>query len=139
MVGRILFCAFAALAVCGAFAATPIRFGTWNIRLASMDRWEKDPKFPKWEERMPHVTDLVKAKGFDLMGLQEVATPQAEFIRGSWLSGVEIENVRVTGVEGPLVRLWNAESARPVVKAAKVTGVGTDVVPATGPWDVRGI
>ena len=64
-----------------ALCATPIRFGTWNIRLATMDKWEKDPRFPKWEARMPHVTGLIKDKGFDLMGLQEVCTQQADFIR----------------------------------------------------------
>ena len=61
--------------------ATPIRLGSWNIRLATMDNWEKDPRFPKWEARMPHVTGLIEEKGFDLMGLQEVCTQQADFIR----------------------------------------------------------
>ena len=67
--------------VSASFVVTPIRLGSWNIRLATMDKWEKNPRFPKWEARMPHVTGLIKEKGFDLMGLQEVCTPQAEFIR----------------------------------------------------------
>ena len=46
-----------------------------------MDKWEKDPRFPKWEARMPRVTGLIEEKGFDLMGLQEVGGPQTEFIR----------------------------------------------------------
>ena len=66
-------------------------------------------------------------------------TPQPEFIRGSFISSVELENVRVTGVNGPLVRLWNAEALRPAVKTVNVTGVGDDVVTATTPWSVRGI
>lgn len=72
------------MAVCLAAAsafATPIRLGSWNIRLATMDKWEKDPRFPKWEARMPHVTGLIEEKGFDLMGLQEVCSQQADFIR----------------------------------------------------------
>ena len=64
-----------------ALNATPIRFGTWNIRLSSMDKWEKDPRFPKWEARMPRVMGLIEEKGFDLMGLQEVGGPQTVFIR----------------------------------------------------------
>ena len=44
-----------------ALCATPIRFGTWNIRLATMDNWEKDPRFQKWEARM---TDRVDGRKF---------------------------------------------------------------------------
>lgn len=65
--------------------------------------------------------------------------PQPEFIRGSFISSVELENVSVTGVSGPLVRLWNADVLRPMVKTKNVTGVGDDVVSAAAPWPVRGI
>lgn len=74
------FFAAACLAATSAIA-TPIRLGSWNIRLATMDKWEKNPRFPKWEARMPHVTGLIEEKGFDLMGLQEVCSQQADFIR----------------------------------------------------------
>ena len=70
-----------------ALNATPIRFGTWNIRLSSMDKWEKDPRFPKWEARMPRVTGLIEEKGFDLLGLQEVGGPQTVFIRKAMRPG----------------------------------------------------
>ena len=56
-----------------ALNATPIRFGTWNIRLSSMDKWEKDPRFPKWEARMPCVMGLIEEKGFDLMAMKTTA------------------------------------------------------------------
>lgn len=49
-----------------------------------MDKWEKDPRFPKWEARMPRVTGLIEEKGFDLMGLQEVCSGQADFIRSAF-------------------------------------------------------
>lgn len=91
--------------------ATPIRLGTWNIRLASMDKWEKDPRFPKWEARMPKVVEAIEGKGFDLMGLQEVATPQAEFLRRAlpeWgLVGVatnDVERARYGHANGILYR-----------------------------------
>ena len=77
----IVLTAFAVVLAAGTLVATPIRFGTWNIRLSSMDKWEKDPRFPKWEARMPYVTGLIEEKGFDLMGLQEVGGPQTVFIR----------------------------------------------------------
>ena len=65
--------------------------------------------------------------------------PQPEFIRGSFIGGVELENVKVEGVDGPLVRLWNADALKPEVKASNLSGVSSDVVPATAPWSVRGI
>ena len=68
-------------AIAAAAFAAPIRLGTWNIRLATMDKWEKNPRFPKWEARMPRVTGLIEEKGFDLMGLQEVCSQQADFMR----------------------------------------------------------
>ena len=74
-----------------ALCATPIRFGTWNIRLATMDQWEKDPRFPKWEARMPHVMGLIEEKGFDLMGLQEVCSQQADFIRRAEREGCGVD------------------------------------------------
>ena len=77
---RSLISAAFCLATTAAFAS-PIRLGTWNIRLATMDKWEKNPRFPKWKARMPHVTGLIEEKGFDLMGLQEVCSQQADFIR----------------------------------------------------------
>ena len=91
--------------------ATPIRLGTWNIRLATMDNSQKDPRFPKWEARMPHVTGLIEEKGFDLMGLQEVCTQQADFIRrafpGWGLVGVatnDAERARTSHANGIFFR-----------------------------------
>ena len=69
MFRNIVISAVSCLATTAAFAS-PIRLGTWNIRL-----------FPKWEARMPRVTGLIEEKGFDLMGLQEVCSEQADFIR----------------------------------------------------------
>ena len=65
--------------------------------------------------------------------------PQEEFVRGSFIDSVELQNVKVEGVNGPLVRLWNAEAGTPDVKVKNLVGVGSDVIPATTPWSVRGI
>ena len=126
--------AFAAVELC----AAPFRFGTWNIRLSSMDKWEKDPRFPKWEARMPHITGLIKEKGFDLLGLQEVGGPQTLFIRkampGWGLVGVvtnDVERGRTSHANGILYRKdrfrvddwgWFAISETPDVPGSKSWG-----------------
>lgn len=118
--------------------ATPIRLGSWNIRLSSMDKWEKNPRFPKWEARMPHVTGLIKEKGFDLMGLQEVGGPQTDFIRKAmpdWgLVGVvtnDAERSRTSHANGIFYRKdrfrvddwgWFALSETPDVPGSKSWG-----------------
>lgn len=72
----------ACLIVCmGAASADVLKVGTWNIRLADMDRWDRRADAPNWRERMPSVAAALKARDCDLVGLQECATPQAEFLR----------------------------------------------------------
>lgn len=66
-------------------------------------------------------------------------TPQAEFIRGAHIAAVELENVKVSGVEGPLIRLWHAESGKPAVKMTNVTGLTGEIAPTTEKWPVKGI
>ena len=68
------------------------------------------------------------------------STPQKEFIRGAYVSAIDLENVKVSGVgDGPLIRLWHADTLRPAVRVDKCIGVGKDVTPADKPWNVRGI
>ena len=68
------------------------------------------------------------------------STPQKEFIRGAYVSAIDLENVKVSGVgDGPLVRLWHADSLRPAVRADKCIGIGKDVTPADETWNVKGI
>ena len=62
-----------------------------------------------------------------------------EFIRGAYIESLELENVKVTGVKGPLLRLWHAEEKKPVLKAEKVDGIVPEITPSTAPWNVRGI
>lgn len=131
--------AFALVALAAAeLGAAPFRFGTWNIRLSSMDKWEKDPRFPKWEARMPRVTGLIEEKGFDLMGLQEVGGPQTVFIRKAmpeWgLVGVvtnDVERGRTSHANGIFYRKdrfrvddwgWFAISETPDVPGSKSWG-----------------
>ena len=66
--------------------------------------------------------------------------PQPEFIRGAYISSVELDNVKVLGgVAGPLVRLWQTDGPKPEVRVGRTLGVGDEVMPAKGPWNVRGI
>jgi len=69
----------------------------------------------------------------------EFSVPQREFICGSYIESVRLENVTVKGVEGPLVRLWNGEALTPAVSVSKSKGIGTDVAPTAEAWRVRGI
>ena len=69
----------------------------------------------------------------------DFSVPVPEFIRGSAIAEVTMKNVKITGVKGPLVRLWNADVLKPDVKTKSVTGVAPDVVVAEEPWAVRGI
>ena len=65
--------------------------------------------------------------------------PQPEFIRGAFIGDVELDNVKIEGVDGPLVRLWHADVLKPEVKAKHLAGVPAEVVPAAAAWSVRGI
>ena len=74
--------ALVCLIVCpGAVSADVLKVGTWNIRLAEMDRWDRRADAPGWRERMPSVSAVLRARDCDLVGLQECSTPQAEFLR----------------------------------------------------------
>jgi len=46
---------------------------------------------------------------------------------------------RVEDARFLLVRLWHADERKPGVRAQKVIGVGTDVLPATAAWKVKAI
>ena len=58
---------------------------------------------------------------------------------GSFIEEIEIDGLDVRGVDGPLVRLWNADVARPVIRALRMKGVTGDVLPENGPWKVSEI
>lgn len=62
-----------------------------------------------------------------------------EFVRGAAITEILMRNVKISGVDGPLVRLWNADVLKPEVKASEMKGVKPDVVPADGQWMVKGI
>ena len=55
--------------------ATPIRFGTWNIRLATMDNWEKENE--KDGNRIDHIflTPGTNVSSYDFL---RTTTPQGE-------------------------------------------------------------
>ena len=65
------------------------------------------------------------------------AQPVAELVRGAEIGRLTLENVTVTGVEGPLLRLWG--DFRPTVRAKNLRGVSEAVVPGEGQFDVKGI
>ena len=68
------------------------------------------------------------------------SAPQKEFIRGAYISAIDLDNVKVSGVENaPLLRLWHADALRPVVRIGNVVGVGGEVKPAETAWNVKGI
>ena len=68
------------------------------------------------------------------------SVPQEEFIRGAYISAVELENVKVTGgVNGPLVRLWHADECKPAVRVENAEGVGSKIVPTDADWKVKAI
>lgn len=63
--------------------------------------------------------------------------PVSELVRGSEIGRLTLENVKVTGVSGPLLRLWRP--FRPTVSAKGLVGVSDEVVPGEGPYGVSGI
>ena len=67
------------------------------------------------------------------------SVPPSEFIRGAYIESLDLENVKVSGVKGPLLRLWRAEERKPVLKAEKVVGIAPEITPSTERWNVRGI
>ena len=68
------------------------------------------------------------------------SAPQKEFIRGAYISAIDLDNVKVSGVENaPLLRLWHADALRPVVRIGNVVGVGGEVKQAETAWNVKGI
>lgn len=66
--------------------------------------------------------------------------PQKEFMRGAYISAVDLENVKVTGdIDGPLLRLWHADECKPAVCTEKVEGVGSEVLSTATDWKVKAI
>lgn len=61
-----------------------------------------------------------------------------EMVRGSWISSLELSDVTVEGVDGPLLRLWNADLS-PTVVLNRVEGVNDRIEKAQGPFKVKGI
>ena len=59
-------------------------------------------------------------------------------VRGSWISSLELSDVTVEGVDGPLLRLWNADLS-PTVVQNRVEGVNDRIEKAQGPFKVKGI
>ena len=59
-----------------------------------------------------------------------------EFIRGANVRSIVLENLKVEGVKGPLLRTWQGETD---VRAKGVKGVGADVEKCVGPWAVQAI
>ena len=65
--------------------------------------------------------------------------PADEFIRGAHIESLDLENVKVSGAKGPLLRLWRAEGQKPVLKSKNVIGIAPEITPSAAPWKVRGI
>ena len=65
-------------------------------------------------------------------------TKVSEMVKGSWVGSLELSDVKVEGVEGPLLRLWNAD-VPPSVSVDRVEGVEDRVEKGDGPFNVRGI
>ena len=59
-----------------------------------------------------------------------------EFIRGANVRSIVLENLKVEGVKGPLLRTWQGVTD---VRAKGVKGVGGDVEKGVGPWAVQAI
>ena len=64
---------------------------------------------------------------------------QDEFIRGSFIRAIVLDGVKVAGVKGPLLRLWNSETGRPKIEIKRLDGIGGEMVPASDSWKVGGI
>ena len=59
-----------------------------------------------------------------------------EFIRGANVRSLVLENVKVEGVDGPLLRTWQGETE---VKAVNLEGVGTEIEKGVGTWNAGAI
>ena len=66
-------------------------------------------------------------------------TAVRSLVIGSFVGGIEIDGLKVQGVDGPLLRLWNADAVKPALKVNGLEGVPAEVRPENGPWQVRGI
>ena len=56
--------------------------------------------------------------------------------RGANVRSLVLENVKVEGVDGPLLRTWQDETE---VKAMDLKGVGTDIEKGVGAWNADAI
>lgn len=62
-----------------------------------------------------------------------------EFVRGAAIAEILMKDVKISGVDGPLVRLWNADVLKPRIKMQAVTGLDSDMATTEMDWPVRGI
>ncbi len=67
------------------------------------------------------------------------AEPQDEFIRGAYVESLELKNVKVEGVKGPILRLWRAEERKPALKAENVIGIAPEITPSSVPWKFKNV
>lgn len=86
-----------------------------------------------WADKDVPIRLAFEACDFDF------SVPVPEFIRGSYIAGITMKDVKLRGVNGPLIRLWNADVLKVEVKANALKGVKPDVVSADGQWTVKGI
>jgi len=113
----------------------------------------------QWQRGVP-MTDItferVKAKGISLPIAAYGATghdvklaltmkdceisfgkPVEEFIRGAEIGSITLKNVKVSGVKGPMYRMWN--ELRPQLDIDNLQGVEPEIVPGSGSFNVGGI
>lgn len=64
--------------------------------------------------------------------------PMTSLLIGSYIARIDIAGLRVTGVEGPLLRIWNAAVVNPEIWLSGLNGVSGKIQPELGPWTVRG-
>ena len=103
MVRQAILLAVAATAAALA-SASPIRIGTWNIRVG-------DDKEPSWPSRKADWTAQFESLRIDAGGLQEVSPVQMAFLREKFpqyeIVGDHREKDRVTGEASPVFWLKN--------------------------------
>lgn len=61
-----------------------------------------------------------------------------ELVKGSWIGSLELSDVAVDGVDGPLLRLWNGDCV-PAVTLNRIEGVDGRVEKGLEPFKVKGI
>ena len=110
-------------------SASPIRIGTWNIRVG-------DDKEPSWPSRKADWTAQFESLRIDAGGLQEVSPVQMAFLREKFpqyeIVGDHREKDRVTGEASPFFWLKNRYEAE---KTGTFWLSPTPDVPGSKGWD----